>query len=374
MDFDELYDDPAEVVKENDAADAVVVDKPGDTEAPAAKADATDDTKKEDGAEPDGATTEPVAPEDKPKEDDVKLTGVEQYLSQFDIEGGMIQFDDGSSKHFTDLDEDKQAEILSSLHSENAKAIEDKYGLDEAEIGVVNYLRENKLTFEEVVNNATDKRVSAILAMQQTGNTDFDKMEDDVLYASFLQKSNPEATQEQIEQDLEKAKSMSNYTNVVNRVRGTFKSEQEADLTKVNNDNAAKMRDELEGQRRQVVDVASKLGDIDGIELDDTMKNSVLDIVLSVDEDGDSKFMTEVFSDPQKLLKAAFWYKNGADIIKSKETYWKKEKSEAFIRGQKSKEPTGRTFSADDSKKETTPQGGNSFEEGTSLDDLYNED
>ena len=380
MDIDELFDEP-DVGPEGDAApkdgeetntdDTPDGGAPKDGDEPAgSESDKPIDTAKTDTQE-DGKDGDEPAPKDGEGEEPIKLTGIEQYLSQFNIEGGMISFDDGESKHFNDLDSDKQAEVLGELHKSNTKTVEDEYGLDEKEVGIINYLRENKTTFEDVVEKTVSQRVNSILASQQVGSIDYDKVENDVLYATFLQNSNPEITKEQIDQDLEKAKSMANYDKIVGGLRDTFKTSQQVEVTKVETKRAADLKQELEDQRSQVIDTIRPLRDVDGIELNDTVKNAVLDTVLSVDDDGDSKFMSEVFSDPEKLFKAAFWYKNGADLIKTKEAFWKKEKSEAFVRGQKSVKTPGKTFTSSTDDNKTTPNHDTSM--GGSMDDLYNE-
>jgi len=310
----------------------------------------------------------PPVPDDGPK-----LSGIETYLSQFDIEGGMITFDDGVSKHFNDLDEDQQAEVLSHLHNSSTVALEEKYGLDENEIGLINYLRENNKTIDDVVNELATQRVNSILALQSIESVDYDKMDDDAVYMAFLKQSNPEATVEQLEQDLATAKQMSAYSKSVVNIRDSFKRTQQTDVTAAQQARKKELEDELNAQRKTVVDAVSNLKDIDGFQIDDSMKNTVLDVILSVDEDGDSKFMTDVFSDPDKLFKAAWWYINGPDVVRQREEYWKKEKSEAFKRGQGT--PQGKqTFSSipTTGKDKTTPpargSGDNSI---ASLDEMY---
>ena len=76
--------------------------------------------------------------------------------------------------------------------------------------------------------------------------------------------------------------------------------------------------------------------DVNGIELNDGTKNGILDHILEVNDHGDSLFMEEVFSKPDTLFKAAFWFYNGPEIMKQRDEYWKKEKSAAYKRGRES--------------------------------------
>ena len=281
----------------------------------------------------DGNPIEPTKDPDGTTDD---LSGIERYLAQFDIEGGMIQFEDGTSQHFDELDPEKQSEILSQLHSQQATSVEDKYGLDEGEISLINYIRENKTTAKDMINDLANERVQAILAAQSMGGEDYDKMPDDSVYMNFLKKSNPEATPEQLEEDLEAAKKQSNYKNVVESVRGQFKTEQQAENARAEQEESQRQAALIDEQRQQVLDTVVNMTDVNGIELNDGTKNGILDHILEVNDHGDSLFMEEVFSKPDTLFKAAFWFYNGPEIMKQRDEYWKKEKSAAYKRGRES--------------------------------------
>lgn len=347
---------------------------PGEPERPIATSDAELEAlaqvpKKDDEPEVPPAP-EPDVPEPKPADepeegadppaadDDVKMTGIEQYLSQFDIDGGMINFDDGSSTHFSELEPDKQAEVLSRLHDTAATSVEEKYGLDGNEVGLINYLRENKLTVQEMVEGMAEERVNVMLAMRDIETVNYDEMNADAVYVQFLKRSNPEATAEQLESDLEKAKQQSNFDKVSDSLRAQFKTEQDFKLkSKLESDNVEQTKI-IEQQRQQVVDSVSTIQDISGIKLDDSMRNGVLDRVLEVNEYGDSMFMEEVFSDPKRLFQAAFWYYNGSDVLVQRDNYWKQEKSKAYKRGRQEalgQDPTKISFTTPGSNPQPSP-------------------
>jgi hypothetical protein len=50
---------------------------------------------------------------------------VEQFLTAYGVQGGVITYEDGSSARFSELDSAEQAEILSSLVSESVPSIEE---------------------------------------------------------------------------------------------------------------------------------------------------------------------------------------------------------------------------------------------------------
>jgi len=305
-------------------------------------------------------------------EDTNNLSGIEQYLAQFSIEGGMIDFQDGSRVHFNDLDAAKQVDVLSKLHTSSTQAVEDRYGLDENEIGLINYIREQGKSVDEVIDELAQQRAQTYLMAQQVSSADINSMNEDQIYTAFLLKTNPEATAEQLEKDLVTAKQMSNFPNIVSSLKSEMLKTYEAEILKQKEAGTQELYTEIEDQRKQVVTAVGKMESIDGLSINDGIKNDVLDLILNVDDDGDSLFMTDVFSDPEKLFKAAFWYKNGADIISAREAYWKKEKSSAYKRGQQDAASGKKSFSSTDvtGQKATTPHQGD-YSEVQSLDDLY---
>lgn len=276
---------------------------------------------------------DPKKTDDPAKTDTADQSGIEQYLSQFDIEGGMISFEDGTSKHFDELEAAKQAEVLQQLHGNQTTSVEDRYGLVEDEIGLLNYLRENKLSVQEMVETMATERVQTLMAVQQSNNTDYDTMSDEAVYSKFLQEANSEDTPEQIETKLQEAKGLSTFSNVTAALRNQYKTVQTTTAKAATDASIKENADVLESQRKTVVEAVRSINDIAGVELNDNIKNSVLDRVLEVDSKGESLFMGEVFADPTKLFKAAFWYYYGDGVSKQRDEYWKKEKSAAYKRG-----------------------------------------
>ncbi len=313
------------------------------------------------------------ADEDVPADIDTKsLSGVEQYLAKFNIDGGMVDFKDGSKIHFDKLPAEKQLDVLSKLHGSSTQSVEDKYGLDEEEVGLINYMRQQDGNINEVINQLAQQRAETYINSQQVQTMDIDKMTGDEVYTAFLMNSNPDITAEQIETDLQAAKTMSNYDNIVKNLKSGMVKDQTAATTQQKQEANKDMVNEIEDQRKQVVDTVSAMDSIDGLTINDGIKNDVLDLILNVDDDGDSLFMTDVFSDPEKLFRAAFWYKNGTDIVASREDYWKKEKSAAYKRGIEDARTGKKTFIASDveDKDKTTPRQ-RDYDEVTTLDDLY---
>jgi hypothetical protein len=320
------------------------------------------------------ATPEPVVPTSD------NMSGIELYLAQFDIEAGQIQFEDGTSKHFNELDAAKQAEVLQQLHGAQASAIEDKYGLDETEIGLLNYLRTNNLSVEQMVDQMVAEKVATMTSLQEMAAQDYAKMDADALYLKWLKDTSPEATPEQLASDLTKAKELSNFNKLTETLRTQFTKEQQETINAKTNEQVAAHSELIESQRQEIVDAVTPMTELAGIALDQNIKNTVLDHILEVNEEGDSAFMDEVFADPQSLFRAAFWYVYGEALVQQRDEYWKKEKSAAYKRGQedalgKNTPAQGRSFTTKPATKPTPQQtrtNTRAQEEGDDWLDLHN--
>ena len=325
--------------------------------------------------------TLPVDPNkpDVPKPDEViptaeNMSGIELYLSQFDIEAGMIQFDDGTSQHFNELDATKQAEVLQNLHATQVTTTEDQYGLDGNEIGLINYLRENNLSVEQMIDSMVNEKVNTMMTMQELNSEDYSKMDADTLYVKFLKETSPEATPDQIASDLAKAKEQSNFPKITEALKTQFTAKQQEAITAKTTEATTAHAELVETQRKEIVQAVLPMTELAGIPLDNNIKNTVLEHILETNEEGDSAFMDEVFSDPQSLFKAAFWYVYGEALVAQRDEYWKKEKSAAYKRGKEdalgTSEPTpkGRSFTTKPVEKPHTTQPAGRKQETSNVD------
>lgn len=375
-------EDAGEIPGEN----TPIVGDPTDIETNADDLDLEDlDTPPADTNNPDGTpkptdTPNPDNPDGEPKPEDVSgtegLSGIELYLAQFDIEGGMIGFNDGSQEHFDNLDPEKQQEILQQLHSTKTTETDQNYGLDENEVGLINYMRSNQLTVEQMVEQMVVDRMSAEQNFQQLNNENFTEMSDDVVYMRMLKEINPEATDEQLESELTTAKNLTGFAQQANYFRNQLVNNQTqaAHQQQVQEQQQAELA--LNQERANIVNAVTPINEIAGVELNDSIKNSVLDKVLEVNTSGDSLFMEEAFSDkdPGNVFKAAFWYYNGEDIVKQRDDYWKREKAAAYKRGRESvlgSDGVGERVSF--SKQNTTKQQV-SAPQGTREEDSFSDD
>jgi hypothetical protein len=93
---------------------------------------------------------------------------VEQFLTAYGVQGGVITYEDGSSARFSELDSAEQ-EILSSLVSESVPSIE-KYNLDETRYSTH---CDSDMTSEEFIN-LVDYRMQTVSAQRELSTTDYE--------------------------------------------------------------------------------------------------------------------------------------------------------------------------------------------------------
>lgn len=282
---------------------------------------------------------DPPAQEDPPQEDppaadDPVASGLELFLSQYDIEGGMITYDDGTTQHISELSAEEQAKILSSVASDARPTVEDQYDLDPTEISLLNELRTSNKSVEDYISDLAQERFNAYKTEIESRQVDYENMSDDAVYVKFLKDKDPEIQDSAVEEGLAIAKDNPTFKTLVKGLRDGFINDQNASNTKADEAAMEQERIELEGDRQVIVDAASKINEVGGFEIPREVKNDVLHDLLEVNEHGDSLFLAETFSNPETMFKTAWFSKYGEDYLRDVESYYKQEITKAFKRGQ----------------------------------------
>jgi len=265
---------------------------------------------------------------------DVELTGIESFLSGYGINGGMIEYEDGTSARFTDLGAAEQEEVLNSLVTAATPSIEEKYNLDTDEIDLINSFRESGLNdVGEYLNNIVDSRVNSYLTQRDAETLDFGSIENDDLYILHLKDKKPDMSNEEIANELNKAKELLTYDDTIGSIRDSYVLKQRAvNESKYNNEVHA-FNAEVEMQREEVVSQVQDITDIAGAQLTDDIKEYLLHDIVELNDNNDPILMEKIFSDPQNMFKANWFLNYGEDYISSLNDYWKKQVSLAHKKG-----------------------------------------
>ena len=327
--LDDLHEDDDNL--ETGAATSVTEDPPVQTTPPADDSLETDDDPP--AADPPKEDT-PADGSDSDGEEKIVASGLELFLSQYDIEGGMITYDDGTTQHISELAPEEQAQILASVAKDARPAIEDQYDLDQTEINLLNELRTSKKSVEEYINELAQERFNAYKTETESREINYNEMSDDAVYVKFLKERNPNIKESEIEEGLSLAKDNPTYETLVNGLRDNFVKSQQQEIAaaKAKADQDANV--ELEQDRKAIVDAASKINEVGGFEIPREVKNDVLHDLLEVNEYGDSLFLADTFSNPETMFKTAWFSKYGEDYLADIENYYKQEITKAYKRGQ----------------------------------------
>ena len=251
---------------------------------------------------------------------------ITSFLERYNVEGGIINYKDGSTANFKDLGVDEQLEILESLAQSTAPSIEAQYDLVPDEIEVLNAMRTNNLTFDQIVDQTVNARLQEIEQSHALGTpVDYASVQPEDIYRRFLKENNPDSTIDEIEEDLVAAMESKVFSSTVEFLRSKYKADQDSTITDWNSQRELQRNQEIESDKAEIVAAVSQLTQIGGWPISDDMKNEVLEDIMETDSDGQSKFMREVLSDPEKLFTAAWYMKNGQGYFEYLDTYYKEE-------------------------------------------------
>lgn len=265
--------------------------------------------------------------------DAVELTGVEQFLTGYGVQGGIIKFEDGTTARYADLTGEEQAEILSSLTQEAIPTTEEKYNLEDPEVNLLNSIRESGQSPEEFMNNMIDYRVQTLMAQQELSSVDYTAVSDDAIYVKSLRDSNPEITTDEVGEELSRAKELKSYSSSVNALRNGYIAEQSAANNVITEQQREAFDAELEEQRFAVVEAVEDIADIAGAPVTDQMKEFLLQDLMELNENNDPILMEKIFGDPQTMFEVNWYINYGKDYMKANDTYWKKEVSKSHKAG-----------------------------------------
>jgi len=265
--------------------------------------------------------------------DESVLSGTEKFLAQYGIIGGMIEFEDGTSKHYEDLDQDEQFNVLKSIAEGVKTPIEAEYDLDGEEIELLNYIRDQKKPVNEVLQDIFAAQLEKVEALRNIVNEDYVTMSADSVYLKWLKESDPDATADELQENLEAAKKLKTFDRTAESLRKNFIQDQEREIQAEETRLATESAKELEADRESIVNAVENINSIAGWEVSDEQKNEILGDLLEVNSQGDSLFMEKVFSDPKKLFEVAWMEKYADKNFNVMAEHYKNEISEAYKRG-----------------------------------------
>lgn len=226
---------------------------------------------------------------------------------------------------FNSLSFDEQKTILEELTNP---------GISEYEASVINFMRQNNASLEQIVDYYSEQRLKAYLEQnpdavrQQTYS--IDDYTDDQLYVMDLKVKFPDFTDEELLSKLDSAKeNEALFTKEINALRTTYKAQEDRERQ-----NAEEQQKQAQiDLRNDLTNVVSAFNEIaldyqdpesDSLVVEDADKADIISYLLDQGPDGKSQFVKDV-EDPKALIEMAWFRTKGAEVLSELNRYWKDE-------------------------------------------------
>lgn len=215
---------------------------------------------------------------------------------------------------FFDLSVEEQLDILRNQEQDSE--------LDDNEINIINYLRENQLSFDDVINYAKQQGVQEYLA-NTVLEVKVESMSDDEVFLSDLLMKIPDITDEEAQQalDIEKQNEVL-YNKKVQALRQDLLDKERQKLEDENRISQKDKEDSFNEFKNQLIDIAPTIKEIGGrIELDESDLEETVEFLLSEDATG-TRYIAKALNDPESLMKMAWFYIKGEEAINTMAEYY----------------------------------------------------
>lgn len=292
----------------------------------------------------------------------LKSKGIEDINKiNFEDEEGNIE-----EKSWFDLSQEDQLGILNNTQEEN----EDD--LDDAEIDLINAIRQAKMTPQEYINYAIQQGINNAQQQIQQPVYEIDNYSDDELYVADLMSKLPEdITDEEIQQLLDKAKENEDlYKKQVDGLRNQYKALEENQKAQKQAEEQS-LRQEQFNQYAEVIGNSinsfTQYGDLE-VNMTPQDKDELYEFILGQDGAGVNHFY-KALNNPDTLVKAAWMTLYGDDIINSISDYYKKQIQQ--VSRQSYQKGLNDTKGQKSQVVVTKPSKQKSSSNGASINDLY---
>ena len=275
-----------------------------------------------------GEDDTPDSSEDENNESHDSGDFLHNFLKEKGIEDpSKLQWEDENGEitdvDFDSLSDEDKLNVLNSLSDP---------GLSQHEIDVVNYLRQNGVTFNQVIDYFSKKAVDDYIAQNPdsvpTKTYTIDDYTDEELYLADLKSKYPDFTDEELTSKLNSAKSNEElFKKEVNALRTEYKKEEDAQVEaqkqkeQQDYDNLVSNLQNILGNFNEVV-LDSTDPESDVLEIEDSDKDQVLAYLLNQDTDGKSQLVKDL-ENPTTLIELAWLRTQGRALIDNSTRYWK---------------------------------------------------
>lgn len=234
-----------------------------------------------------------------------------------DIHKIKFEDEDGSEieRDWDSLDRDEQLNILKS--GQSAPEAE----LDDEEIELINQIRASRMS--------PNQYIQSLIPAQQQDEPHYvvDDLSDEELYVLDLQTRIEDATEDQLQNALNKAKEDEElFQKQVAGIRKEYKQLEEdrnAEQLAMQQEQANQQYQQFSNNIIDSIQGLQNIGDLD-ISMDNEDMNRLASFILDRDATGTSYF-ARALNNPEELVKMAWFALNGEEVLNSISNYYKKQ-------------------------------------------------
>jgi len=233
-----------------------------------------------------------------------------------------VEDEDGKEElvDFKELSVEEQLEILRNEIPER-----EADDLDDEEINLINYLRENQVTFDDLVGYIKTQAVQEYLANAEP-EAKIEEMTDDEVFLTDLLSRVKDMTDEEATQALELEKqNEALYAKKIQALRANMIEQERLKEEEATAIAEEQRKQSFEQFQQALIDAAPNVQDIGGrITLDNSDIEEVVDFLVSEDATG-QRFIAKALNDPEALMKMTWFYLKGEDAIEQIASYYESE-------------------------------------------------
>lgn len=231
---------------------------------------------------------------------------VSSFLSLYGVDSNAIKYVDEDGQEatttWTELSPKEQFEYMASLTEDKSPDLGDD------ELSLLSAIRESDMTAEEYLQAYVEQALQ-----NYTPQTDGEFSDFDVFAFDYKNTVDEDATDEEIQEEFEKIKETKSFEKRIAKMRESIQEAQQQEYLQ-----------EVEQQREEIIEKVIGIENIvDRMVLPEEEKNHVLNKMLNIDEYGNSEFVNEYFSDPEKLFKLVALAEYGQTYINQLHDYYR---------------------------------------------------
>lgn len=325
-------DEPANTPEETSEASDDQQQEPGfDLENDPGFAD-TEEEEEQQGRDTGGQEPQNVQEDAGSAQTDDQLSVVEAFLERYNIRGGELETESGEKVLFRNLTPEQQVRVLEQVVDSTGS---DVAGLAPDEKYLINAVRESNLSVQDfmVLSAQEFSDMNKASGLYDVPEYQFEAMDNDLIYSTYILSNNPDITQEVLEQELEHAKKSPLYETTVSALRNSFIEQREVQKQAYLDQERENRIQEAVQQSARYVQAARSIDEVAGWPLDDDAKNSLLESFVELDGAGKSRFDREIVQDPGMALKAMWFLQNGEENFRRMDAYYKEQLRAAYNKG-----------------------------------------